>query len=94
MSVQPATLKDYVRRLGEFWVFVEDGDLDVGDESTADAALTEFANFLYKSGKVVGEGERLKAALEAAFPQYSRVGTRRLPCLARSLKSWKRSTPS
>ena len=59
-----------------------------------DSALTKFANEQYRAGELASEGEKLRAAWEAANPEYSKHGDQKLPYFRRSLKGWGRLAPS
>ena len=93
-SVQENTLADYVRRLGDFWAYVEEHELNSSTAEDCDQALTQYSNHLYAEGELTAEGEKLRAAWEASFPEFSRHGNQKLPRLRRALRGWARLAPT
>ena len=93
-SISRETLKDYVRRLDEFWEYAEAEEMPLRSPGECDAALSRLCNHLYSQGELAHEGEKLKAAWEAAFPDYSKNGSLHLPLMGRTLKGWRRMAPS
>jgi hypothetical protein len=81
--------------LAAFWDYGAKG-FPLPDEtvpSVCDAALTAYANEMATNCEAVGEGEFLKAAWDAMYPDYSSRGTLRLPNLARALRGWAKLFP-
>ena len=59
-----------------------------------DQYMTEFMNQLYLEGHDANVGDKLIAAWNYFFPQFSRKGMRGLPRVARTLKGWHRHCPA
>jgi len=96
MSISVTTLRDYLMRLRDFWDYLEtsETDCDVEVPASADAALTRYANHLAREGEMPSEGDKVRAAFEAAHPRYARHGDRGLPMMRRALRGWHRWAPS
>jgi hypothetical protein len=93
LSVSQPTLKDYLQRVAHFWLFVDEGAIPAMTTAELDLALCRFADHLFMEGELASEGEKLKAAMEAVYPDYARAGALGLPRFVRSLKGWRKRAP-
>ncbi len=94
-SIKPETLKDYARRVAAFCDFLAESEkmVDFSAASEVDMGLVSYANHLFRRGELAGEGEKLKAAIEAFYPDFSRRGPLGLPRYSRVLTGWRRLAP-
>ena len=58
-----------------------------------DAALVEYFNTLYLSGHQGHRGEKILAALLDRYPQYGRLGSKKIPRAWRAVRGWRKLTP-
>jgi len=94
LSVKPATLKDYLTRLGDLWGYLGDNGVPFETVQEKDVGLTKYANHLAGEGELCGEGQKLKAAFEALEPDFAKAGAFGLPRLCRALKGWEKLAPT
>ena len=81
----------------EFFEFLKErklGALDVRDCKKVDKFMALYIDHLLLKGHAVDAGEKIKAAWEATYVEYSKVGSLRLPRLARGLKGFRRLAPN
>ena len=91
--VSKETLHEYARRLEAFWDCMEDQSLDTDTPEDLDRALASYCNKLYAEGEPSHEGEKLKAAIGVAEPDFSRSGALGLPRMMRALGGGRRPAP-
>jgi hypothetical protein len=85
-------LTRYLNILDAFWDFAEkDRCADGGEE--LDAVPRDYANLLALSGEPPSEGDTLRAAIEASYPNLGKHGPYQLPLLRRTLDCWHRRAP-
>ena len=94
LAVQPATSKDYHRRLDEFWGFAARHRLRVKTPDELDVALVEYADSMFLDGEGFHVGEKLVAAFESRAIERTSDGVLRAPRFRKVIKSWKKNAPS
>eukprot|EP00973_Karenia_brevis_P090828 12404488-Karenia_brevis.AAC.1 len=73
-SVEPATVKDYQRRMVFFHSFVAEHSLPMNTVSQCDEAPVGFTNFVFLEGAEKADAERTYAAFIFEHPDCSRKG--------------------
>jgi hypothetical protein len=89
LSITESTLRDYLQRLSRFWDYVREKDLETGHDTGLDKALAAYCNQEWVNGELSHEGEKLRAAFEAAYPDAKH----KMPRLVRTIKGWKKVAP-
>ena len=92
LSIRKETIVDYTRRLRGFFAFLDErgGSFAESEAQKCDRQLTAYVNRLFAQGEAAPEGDKLKAAIEAFYPDFSRRGPFGLPMMCRALKGWEK----
>ena len=89
VSITESTLRDYLQRLNRFWDYVLEEDLETGDDTGLDKALAGFCNQDWVNGELSHEGEKLRVAYEAAYPDAKH----KMHHLVSTITDWKKGAP-
>ena len=93
-SVGPETLRRYREAVSRFEVFARRRGLSLGADEDVDNALVQFFTNEYFQGRHPSRGERTLSGLMMLKPQFSRMGSRKVPRAWRALRGWRRQTPT
>lgn len=92
-NLSVTAMRDYASRWADFLDFVEEKNIAVSNDGELDMALAAKVEDLWMKHEYCGESEKLRAALEAFFPEYGRFGDKRLPHFRRSLQGHQKRKP-
>ncbi|CAK0866669.1 unnamed protein product, partial [Prorocentrum cordatum] len=92
-SISRATQTDYDRRLSEFQTFATTRSLRLSSPEATDAALTAYANALWRDGALVTEVDKVYAAWIFYQPSFGPRGPRPLSRMLRALKGMRQLDP-
>ena len=79
LSAQPETVLVYRAHLLKWLEWADDGAWPLVVDEEVDAALVSFMNKAFLAGLQSWNGERLLAALLFYWPEFSKLGVRRIP---------------
>ena len=92
-SVTKATWEKYTHMLDEWINLCELRGLDLVSDKEIDDAVADWMNEQFRLGHMPWKGDVLLAAVLAKFPEFGRMGSRRLPRAGRCLVGWRRLCP-
>ena len=90
-AVKPSTLKDYIKRTGEFAQWCQQQPKQPNSPQELDKLLVQWFDAQYALGKSSGDGSKLIASLQNLHPRLR--AEHLLPRAARAIKGWRRLVP-
>ncbi|OLQ04427.1 hypothetical protein AK812_SmicGene12519 [Symbiodinium microadriaticum] len=92
-AVATSTSRQYQDELNRFLKFAQPRGLSLTDATRTDELLLDYLNQLYLEGHQSYKADRLMAAFLHRYPEFGRLGSKKLPRTWRGLKGYRRLTP-
>ena len=92
-AVMVSTSKQYSQELNQFMDFARPRGLDTKDEMMMDGMMVEYLNHLFLQGHQSYRADRLIAAVLHYYPEYGRMGAKRLPRTWKAIRGYRKLTP-
>ena len=93
MAVTRRVEERYLAEVDLFLKYADDQKAKLTTDSQIDSCLAQYFLNLFFKGEPANRGEQCLAAIMHKFPEFSRLGARRLPRAWRSMKGWRRLAP-